>query len=790
MEANKKPSLESFFNNPEKEEQKVETAKPSLESFFVENEANKISPEYQKEIRAGRMTASSFDQTLAEAERIKGKEGVTTGGGETFANQAINTALFNIPKAIIGTEYREMSEKAFDDNLLMGTAGTIFGFFLNPAGMAVRGAMAGKAAVATTTATRFGTGVVATAMAETLAVEGGAAITDIVDAAIRTPGSLTEKLKESGVSVAKNTLMAGGFSAGIKAVLAPKVTLGSANKVVNWAVNKVKGALPNDTAKILENADLIMEKGGKEGLAREAAKQFDALNGKLNAAKQKVLADGTAGAEDMINTLQASLDKHSAALVEGVADPKATVQGILGLAEDFKLAQDGMSSMYGIHLDKISKMTKGKKAPFSEGKKAIMEMLEMEGAVDLKGKFTKGHLSSKYPAAEKVIRRLQSTDEISHTELGTLVKSLGDSFIDGTGGNVDTAARKAFTILRGQLTDPKIWGDEVAIFTNDLLEQYKPAQELFNGLRKSTSQAKKGIEKLKDIDGEDFLSNVEDLYSVFHKAEKGAKAFADQKMFSELMPPKIVNKIKTGLNDTKKLIDYNKAKDIGKSRKILESAFRKQDASKIPDEALRDSITKYKEGRKFLEEMGARYDALPEIGNAFRNPNDPAAIRKAVRFTQKYANSLSPKVKENVAALSKYSRLAKIKPTGTLFAKELKTMKEVLSPSEIEGLQIFKEFVPEAEEVAELLGLSRLLANKDASFLKLIDVDVFDLGLVKYSGAKVLPLLILKNIAKAPIQFRLLVSKYANKTVSETKMTAIIKGAQAAAIIGEEMSNE
>lgn len=760
-----------------------ENASFDIDSYVAQ--ATPIPEETAKEIRAGRITTSPVDETIAEAEKIQ-SGGVKVDPITAIAGQALSTATFKVADKLVNAfgdeEYEKFVEKASSDNLLINISGNLIGYLLNPAGRAIRGATARNKA-----------GVIKSAVMEVAGVEGGAAAVDLIDTALKAPGEFKEALTREGVELGIELVGAGLGSAVLKGILNPGKFIDDAVKGtpgLQKVLNKVKQAYPQKTKELLDNAADIVKNEGAEGLSRKVAMEFDELSGKLAQAKEKAVADGLEQVATLSDEIQGSVNRHLDNVVKGLDDPKKSIEALVGVADDIKIAEDGMSSMYDIHLDKIKGLTQGKKVSLGQRKKDVLEIFELEGLIDNKGNFVNKTLKSQYPAAEKMIRELASTDEVTHQQLGQLVKFLGSAFEEAgpnVNANVVNQARKAYTGLKKTLVDPEIWGKEAAVITEDMLSQYSTTKQLFSSLRKSTSESiKPGLSRLKS---EPTLELFEQLAKGFQTADTAASKIQGFKSYSALVPDNVQNKIKIGLKESKKLVSYEKARNGAKAKKILSQAFKTQDPSKIKDAVLEQAIRDYAQMDEFLEQAGLELQGLPDLQAAFENPMDSKLVNRAVKWADKYAKQISPDLKDNINALAKFNRIAKIKPNQSALSKELKVAKELLDPTDYKAVKLFAEFAPEAEGVIRDIGLHDMIKNKNTSLLQYLPQGGAGIAASLWETAA-LPLIILGNIAKDPVAFKMFIEKGAQKGISPAKFQAITKAAQMSSIIAEEMNNQ
>lgn len=749
---------------------------------FIES-APQVSEEYAKKIKSGEITTSPVDATIAEAEQIQ-KEGVKVDPVTAIAGQTVSTATFKaadkLANQFTGGEYEKFVERASSDNMLVNITGNLFGYLLNPAGRAIRGAAAAKNA-----------GVIQTAVLEVLGVEGGAAAVDLIDQAIKAPGQFKEALAREGVELGMEIGGALIGGAATKTLLKPGKTLQdiAGSKVLKPIFNKIKQAYPENTRQLLENAPEIIANEGKEGLARKVAQQFDELTTKLGRLKTKSVQEGAEQVAALSDEIQGSVNKHLEKVIKGVDDPKQSIKALVGLADDIKVAEDGMSSMYDVHLNKIKDLTKGKKVNLGQSKKDILEIFELEGLVDSSGRFVNKTLKSQYPAAEKMIREIGSSDKLSHEQLGRLVKFLGSSFDEGVAkgvnSNVINQARKAYTGLRQKLVDPELWGKEASVVTEDMLNQYFPAKSLFSTLRKTSSETiKPSLIRMKE---QPTLELFEELAKGFQQADTAASKLQGFKSYSALVPENVQAKIKTGLKESRQLVDYSKAKSGAEARKVLNKVFKTQDTSKIDNVALEKAIRNYAQMDEFIEQGGANLQAFPDLKAAFENPMDTKLVNRAVKWAEKYAKQIGPDLKDNVNALAKFNRLAKIKPGRAKFLKELKTVESILDPTDYKTVKIFSDFFPEAQELARTLELEKLIRNKDTSLSQYLPSGIGIAG--GFYNAAVAPLIVLSKIAKDPVALRLVMEKSSQKGISAAQFQAITKAAKMSAVIAEEMNN-
>ena len=283
-----------------------------------------------------------------------------------------------------------------------------------------------------------------------------------------------------------------------------------------------------------------------------------------------------------------------------------------------------------------------------------------------------------------MIRQIKNSDSVTHEQLGQLVKFLGSSFDEGAARgvnqNVINQARKAYTGLRQKLVDPDVWGNEAAVVTEDMLNQYFPAKKLFSSLRKSSSETiKPGLLRIKE---QPTLELFEELSKGFQAADTAASKIQGFKSYAPLVPDNVQAKIKTGLKESKKLVEYSKARNGADARKVLKQAFKTQDPSKINNEVLEKAIRDYAQMDEFLEQGGMSLEAFPDLKAAFENPMDTKVVNRAVKWADKYAKQIGPGLRDNINALAKFNRIAKIKPGRSKFLKELKTVETLMDPTD------------------------------------------------------------------------------------------------------------
>jgi tetratricopeptide (TPR) repeat protein len=778
----KKPKYDFEVEYTTPETEGIEVPSNSKYGFEVEyaDEAT------QTRLDSGEITiGQNFDEALAEAEKLQAGGG-QPGQLEIAAMSAVDTATFGIPKKLMGDEFEKTVNKVKSENLVANIGGSIAGFFLNPAGMAIRGAKALQGLKGTA-------GMIAVGSAEILGVEGGASAVEIIDAAMSSNKDLKEitkrEVKKTGMSLAGGALFGAGMGA---LVSAPKYIAKAANnKVTKKAFEAVGKSLNPKAREILEEVPTIVANEGKEGLARKGAALFDDMTALIGKEKEKAVKAGLKEVADLTDQLQGSINKHMDDMVKGIANPEDSIRAIIGLADDFKVAEDSMSAIYGTTLDKISDLAKGKKYNFTGTKDEVLKVFQLEGILDDAGRVVDKTVKSRYPAAHQMLKELGNKKELTISELGQLTRHLGDAATAGVKDNVKSQAAKAHALLRKELTNPDNWGLEAAALMQDLSEQYYPAKQAFNSIRTGIKKTKVNVNRLPS---EDVLSVVDDLYSSLGTVDRAGKKFAGYSKFSAAYPEHLQNKVGLALKKSKDLIDYKEAHKALSSTKKIEKIFKHPEKiGAIENDALRNAIINYSKRDEIYNLMGQQAQAIPEIRKALQNPTNKTVTKKALQYVEKYMPKAKPELVKALNSLNKYARVSGASRATNQVNKQIAQLKEFLEPSEYVATQAFNDFVPQAKEAIKALDLVKKIGNRDMSVMKYLPSG-FEMATggaaMALGGGFVdtvtMPYIILRRIAKDPIAFRMMLEKTANKgKLSPKAVQAIIKGAQISTLIGQ-----
>ena len=706
---------------------------------------------------------------------------------ETFAAAATSKVTFKLADKLIGgPEHEALLKKAKDKHFFAGLAGDIVGFALNPLG-----AKAGAVAKGT----KLLSGPILNAAAQVLAVESVEGLVDVVDAGIKNPSGFTEALKSEGIELGVEVggaLVGGTLATGAVAPIraGAKATKGL---VREWS-KLAKKWVGEDAAKIIDNSAEIIANEGGEGLSRKVALTFDKVKAATKEVVDKALKEGNDQVVTAGNNISKQVDEHLVSLIEGIKKPEKALNALVQFSDDIAVAGDALSAKYGQNLDELAIATKGKKVNIKAIKEEVLKVFELEGTITkAKGK-VQAIGKSEYQAALSKLQSIVKKDEISHAELGQLVRVFGRAKIMNGKSDAHSQAFKVFGQLRKELVNPETWGEEAALMSEDMLSEYISGKTAFNAIKSGLTSAKTGIRTLQQ-DPDSYLSVADDIYKGLQKADINSAKLAGTKSLNGVVPVNVQNRIKSSLVESKKLIDFKNATDLKSARGQLKRAFSgKFDANKDAD-ALKDAILKYSKRDELFDALGAQHKAIPQISKVLQNPTSRASIETAKKYSSKYANQVSPELQRMVNSLGKWSRLSGA-PKGNE-AKQLKALKEFAEPAELMEIELLQEFVPEVKSVIKAMDLENLVKKRAPSILKYIPglngstgdalVGIASLLTGNPAGAA---LWTLKNMVADPTALRLFVERNASKSLSTKQIQAVLQGGKIASLLSEELKGD
>ena len=760
-----------------------------------DDELNKFSLEMLGDnmaaVNRGEMQFEQDEQDIAEAggrsliPNVEEEERFNSmpTGGETFIASAVSKSSGTLVDRAVGDEYRDLLKTAREEHFFAGIGGDIVGYMLSPAGRIVRGMNIGG-----------GASPVLAMAAEVLAVESTEALVDVVHAGMKNPSKIKEAIISNAGELAFETAatMVGGKL--LTGAVAPLKSLAKAtSKTTKKWMGLVGTNLGDEATDILMNLDDIVREG-PEALSLKTAEVLDKAKTAAQAQYAEAAKTGSKQAMQAAEAVSAQIDSYAADLVKGLSNPKSSIQALVGLSDDLAVAGNAASARYGQGLDSLAKMTDGKTFKIADSMDELLKVFEYEGAITRQGKqIIAGGKDTKFPAALEYIKKISTKGEITHGELGTLVRVLQPAAGKAVKEGASDADKLAFKLLgkyRAELTNPSLWGDDVAIMTNDLLTEYKAGKDIMFSIKGALTKTKQGINSIGRDEGS-YMEAAEQIYKNLDIAQKGTEKLKGLKSFYGAVDDSVQKKINLGLQESRKLIDYTRATDVKVARQTLKNVFNGKFNPAKDSETLKLAFESYSKQYELELLLGAQHKAIPQIEKALKNPLSEGIRTSAEKFTKTYAKGVTPELKKTLASLGKWRRLAGSTSKDMSKINNVRNaLQDIVDPTELLETQMMLEFVPDAEKLIQQMDLEKLIKKADPRLSKYFTLKggTWLEGLMVVNGGPFgAAAVALKRMASDPVALRLLSSELAGKPLNIAQIQAVAQGAKLIGILSDEL---
>lgn len=837
--------LVSRGNDPEKIKSHINSLdKDGQLSFFTKVEAElakRQGPSLDEQVRSGEMTVERDDQDLVEekakqdaarenmpqawkdqlesqkpvpgrpgnqldqpearfeVDTVQPEEPPKPNVGESFVWSAAQTSsagmtgrvgrlLTDLDKQDVAKAMRD----SFDTNPVTHVVGSIAGYLLNPARMAITASAAFKGMAAGGTITS----VIGANVMEAMGVQAIESVSEVLDAAYS-----DENVKETIIREGKMMALAGGSAAGGTAIMSAatrpgrelyknvgrKMVKSPVKAMAKWRVSKLD---PEDPARILvENADVAIKESPEE-YVKNVGKVFDDYKVGL----RKTAAESQNAAKQELTGVALEVDglinKHVERLVQAVDEPKEATQALVGLWDDIGLLEDGLSYKFGRSMASVDKLTKGVKldpASSEEILTGFAEVIENSGSGIFKGGKVEIVGTSKYNSAAKLINEKLGKDGLTHADLRQLTEITRRGYLETAQEGGDNAAKAMFIKLQRAMERTDVWGDDAARISQETIGEYWASAKAFRSI-------KKGIQNLQQ-EGKILQRGALDLESAVKSVEKstkeimrGADKLGTSKQYSALMPEDMQKHISRAIRSTQDIVDYSKATNVKNARKTLENAYTTGEVTEST-EILTKAMAKYFDHDSMVNALDDQMLHLPLVRKAlFTRSGKAAADAQKVIFEEmdQYARLLKPNTRKLLDANAKYNRIAGLKHGGSSIKKSLEGLKDfveagVVESSDIVATSIWRDLAPHHNYLKNAKVMAALEQLKPSIF-KTLDgprgLDFMEAASTYLGGGTGTALLMIYRSFSNPVAFRLLVETMQQKGVQKEVINQIVIGAR------------
>lgn len=746
-------------------------------------------------------TANQLDEPEAkfEADTVRPDEPPKPNVGESFVWSAAQTSSAGmagrVGRLLTDLDKQDVAKAmkdSFDTNPVTHVVGSISGYLLNPARMAIVASSAFKGMAAGGTITS----VVGANVMEAMGVQAIESVSEVLDAAYS-----DENVKETIIREGKMMALAGGAAAGGTAIMSAatqsgrelyknvgrKMVKSPVKVLAKWRVSKLD---PEDPARILvENADVAIKESPEE-YVKNVGKVFDdykaglrkTVDGSQHAARKELT--GVAAEVDAL------INKHVERLVQAVDEPKEATQALVDLWTEIGLLEDGLSYKFGRSMASVDKLTKGFKLDPASSEDILTgfaEVVENSGSGIFKGGKVDIVGTSKYNSAAKLINEKLGKDGLTHADLRQLTEIARRGYLETAQEGGDNAAKAMFVKLQRAMERTDVWGEDASRIARETIGEYWESAKAFRSI-------KKGVQNLRQ-EGKILQRGPLDLESAVKSVEKstkqimrGADKLGSSKQYSALMPEDMQKHISRTIRSTQDIVDYSKATNVKNVRKTLEKAYSTGEVTEST-EILTKAMAKYFDHDSLVNALDDQMIHLPHLRKAlFTRSGKAATDAQKVVFDEmdQYARLLKPNTRKLLDANAKYNRIAGLKHGGSSIKKSLEGMKDfieagMLEADDIVATSIWRDLAPHHDYLKNAKVMAALEKLKPSIF-KTLDgprgLDFMEAASAYLGGGTGTALLMIYRSFSNPAAFRLLVETMQQQGVQRVVIDQIVTGAR------------
>lgn len=706
--------------------------------------------------------------------------GATFTPGESFAIAGADKATFGLTTKIAGklagASYEEIkAAKRVSEELNPKAAigGNIVGYLVNPATRAM--------APLTSAATASGNiaAIIGANVAEALVVEGLESFVDVVDAAFQNKETYEAALKTQKDRLIQEGIFSAVVPAGFHSIASiPRAVKGTVKGATKLWSKAAKTWLSESHGVLIDGAEQAM-KESPEQFVKDTANLLDRYKSGLSEHITSLKKTGQSAVDETALALDASINRHMTAALEGVVAPEKSLDALTGLLDDVVIAHQALSTKYGHSMAQVDELVQGIKLPADKSAQLLnktVEILEAEGSAVFDGKVIKPMGPTQFPEALRVLNTLLKKEGLEHNDIRLLSRAI-NSGANGTGPSADLARVAGADFIK-VFRDEKVWGKEAATIAGGVQDDYMKASTAFKAIKKNVANTRTALAAISDSSDETMLKHLSDANKGFQNTLVNIERLGTSKEFGKILPEALQKRAVAGIRQSKELIDFSKARNVKKAHTTLRKYVKGKMPSSTDEQAILDAIEKYAAKDELMAALDTQMSALPAIKAAVKNPFSKKALETASSYNTQYAKLLKDDAQKLIDASAKWHRVAGIKPRPVKAADAAAALGNLVSEKEIMTMRMFEDLAPEAASLLGRAKVAQALQELNPSLKKTLDgpkgLDAMEL-ISTFLGPKALVMVGLIRLAKDPTALRLLTAKLSTAGLSTAQQTTLLR---------------
>lgn len=519
------------------------------------------------------------------------------------------------------------------------------------------------------------------AAADTAIVEGVGNSIDALHEVAQGERTMVDALQNAAVETAKTSAVSGLTGAAGSFGLYGAGYLGkagilTAKKGAKFLGKRAMKNLPEEGALIIEKARDLAKMGVKHKQAARQAldglhKRAVGLYGKVKDGLLKS-ADGSElspNIQQLQEGIMRDVDANAALLVNAIKSkrPEAVVDNLISLGEVFEKGKNAMYTSFGQQFDDIAQGAAGKTVKAEGLIDDFIEVFIQEGSVVRapSGALKAGNTKSAYVSdALAYLNKVKNKNELSFTELHTMMRELGGAFesksMTKEGEQAIQFAKQTWGKFRETISDPAIWGDDVAQRANYLSKEYKQGLEYIGSLGKNAQDVALTARGAAQEGTDAVLDRVGEFRSKVKKVKDTANIFATNRSLVGVLTEDQVKLANTTMDQVMETVNLNKLANPQRIKRVANKVAKGKISDMKPMDQEIDTMFSAFDEYQAVKEGIRQSDMVGVVKEVLLDPFNKNKTTKAKQWVKTYGRN-DPKLAANVNKYlnraSKFQRL-------------------------------------------------------------------------------------------------------------------------------------